>query len=313
MIDLQPFEPAERAYHDVLARLWSSACGSALAITPRLVAYNTRPSPSIAQAGCLAQRGGRPVGFVLASAAVGAPAGTPGWIDALAVVPDFQRQGAGSRLLTWAEAWLREQGCAEILLGGSLRPFTPGLPGDLHHAPFFERRGYITTGATWDVARRLRDYHTPASVPRNVDVRPAGPDDEPALREFMERAFPGRWAWECDDELSRGGRISDYTLLWDGGRVEGFCQITFEDSPRPIDRFYPRRLPRPWGQAGPLGVSAERRGRGYGAAVIDGGLRRLQAAGVDGCVIDWTNLLELYGKFGFQPYREFALLRRGLA
>jgi predicted N-acetyltransferase YhbS len=71
------------------------------------------------------------------------------------------------------------------------------------------------------------------------------------------------------------------------------------------------RLPKPWGQLGPIGVSKDVRGKGYGGALLDAGLGYLRDQGVRGCVIDWTDLVDFYGKFGFKPYREYAILGKG--
>lgn len=157
--------------------------------------------------------------------------------------------------------------------------------------------------------RPASDYTPPATV-REIpgSVRPAQPGQEEALLAFLRREFPDRWRFEYEEHLRVGGRISDYMLLWTDAGVRGFCQLTFEDSPKPIERFFPYRLPRPWGNLRPIGVSAADRGRGYGAAVLDAGLRRLRDNGVKGCVIDWTSLLDFYGKFGFEPYREYKIL-----
>jgi predicted N-acetyltransferase YhbS len=59
-------------------------------------------------------------------------------------------------------------------------------------------------------------------------------------------------------------------------------------------------------------VSQERRGSGYGGALLDTGLSRLRDAGVAGCVIDWTTLLDFYGKFGFKPFRQYEMLAKVL-
>ena len=47
-------------------------------------------------------------------------------------------------------------------------------------------------------------------------------------------------------------------------------------------------------------------------AVLDAGLRRLHNNGINGCVIDWTDLVEFYGKFGFTPYRKYVQLVKAL-
>ncbi len=314
---LRVFALDDPLHHTAAAAIWNAACGPDLAITPAAVGFNTLPTAGGTQVGRLALVGGEPAGFVLASAY---PAGDPqvsareaGWIDAIAVGPPYQGRGIGAALLAWAEGWLADQGCTRFRLGGSLRPFTPGLPSTLGSDRFFARRGYAArpdAPRDWDVARDLRAYVTPPGVRVDLPcaVRPARPGDEAALLAFLHHDFPGRWHFECREHLRAGGRVTDYMLLLTEAGVEGFCQLTFEDSLRPLDRFFMHRLPRPWGQLGPIGVAAARRGGGYGAALLDGGLRRLRDHGIAGCVIDWTSLLDFYGKFGFQPYRQYEML-----
>lgn len=316
-MELLAFEPTNEGHHAAAAALWNAACGPELAITPGAVRFNTRPTTGAVQAGRLALVEGQAAGFVLASAfPAGDPAVSPremGWVDAIAVSPSHQRRGIGSALLAWAEGWLAEQGCIRFRLGGSLRPFVPGLPSALGSDRFFARRGYVARSAgdrDWDVARDLRDYVSPPGVRRDlpVELRPAQPGEEDALLAFLQREFPGRWRFEFQEHLRAGGRIADFMILLTDRGVDGFAQLTFEDSLRPLDRFFMHGLPRPWGQLGPIGVSQGCRGGGYGAALLDAGLRRLRDRGVAGCVIDWTSLLDFYGKFGFQPYRQYEML-----
>ncbi len=321
-VELRAFETLESAHLSAAAALWNAACGPELAITPGAVCFNTRPTTGVTQAGQLALVDEQPAGFVLASAS---PAGDPtvaprelGWIDAIAVSPPLQGGGIGAALLGWAERWLAEQGCSRFRLGGSPRPFVPGLPTVLGCESFFRERGYDhwpPGKREWDVARTLRDYTAPASVRRGLpgEVRPARSGEADALLAFFRREFPGRWRFECQEHLRCGGRITDYVVLLTDHGIDGFCLLTFEDSLRPLERFFMHGLPRPWGQLGPIGVGQGMRGAGYGAAVLDAGLRRLRDAGVAGCVIDWTSLLDFYGKFGFRPYRQYELLLKVVA
>jgi GNAT superfamily N-acetyltransferase len=320
-IHFQPVDPQDAAQIERMAALWNAACGEELAISPRFVAYNLRPSAGVRQTAMLALLSDTPAGFVVASLPADPPQPLPsdhGWIDALAVAPDFRRQGIGSRLLTWAEGWLLGQGAHAIRVGGSLRPFVAGLPAELASDGFFARHGYggdpdHGVHEVWDVAADLSQYSPPrAVVPIDGRVRAATPADRDAIAAFYQREFPGRWHYEFEQYLTDGGRIADYMALWTARGVDGCCILTFSDSLHPIERFYPYRLPQPWGQLGSIGVSADRRGRGYGAALLDAGLRRLHANGVNGCVIDWTNLLEFYAKFGFTPYRRYGQLTKRL-
>ncbi len=312
----QPVNPDDAAR---LATLWNAACGEDMAISARFVTYNLHAGAGVRQAAMLGLLDDAPVGFVVAAMLADDPTVTPpdrGWIDALVVTPDHRGQGVGSRLLTWAEGWLLGQGCRTIRLGGGLRPFVPGVPVELNSEGFFTRHGYGSIATPPTVADLGADLalYTPPSALREIagQVRPAAPGDRDALLAFLQREFPGRWRYEFEQFLADGGRISDYMVLWTNRGIDGCCILTFDDSARPIERFYPYRLPRPWGQLGSIGVSADCRGRGYGSALLDAGLRRLHDTGVNGCIIDWTDLLDFYAKFGFTPYRHYLQLIKQL-
>ncbi len=318
---LKPLDPTNPAHRVAIVSLWNAACGADLAINARCVAYNTRAATGAAQAGRIAIENGNAVGFVVASALPGDPRTSPpelGWIDAIAVAPEFQRRGIGSALLAWAEDFLRAQNCTCFRLGSGLRPFAPGLPVELGTENFFRTRGYAPraeSATVWDLARDLSDYSTirPSDDATNhPTTRPAQAGDEPALLEFLNREFPNRWRFEFEEFLRARGNFSDYYLLTAkrDNCISAFARLTLEDSERPIERFFMRRLPRPWGQLGPLGVSRDARGKGYGAALVDAALRYLQARGVRGCVIDWTTLTDFYAKFGFAPFREYEMLEK---
>ncbi len=301
------------------ANLWNAACGPDLAITLAGVRYNTRPSTGAQQAGRIAFVDGHPVGFVLttefSAGDPGVSAPEAGWVDAIAVAPAHQGQGIGAGLLDWAEGWLTEHGCTRFRLGGSLRPFAPGLPSGLASEDFFQRRGYAPRAhgpVVWDVAQDLRVYQAPPFVRATLSaqVRPAQPGDEGALLAFFGREFSGRWLYEAREFLTGGGRISDFMVLLTSTGIDGFCWLTYEDSLRSLDRVFMASLPHPWGHLGPIGISSALRGGGYGAAVLDAGLRELRDAGIAGCVIDWTHLLDFYSKFGFRTYRRYEMLTK---
>jgi GNAT superfamily N-acetyltransferase len=316
-----PFDPENDEQIELLAALWNSASTESMPISAGFVQFNTRSSAGGVQAGRIAlDEHDRPAGFVLASAHPDAPPtmnNQVGWIDAIAVAPPFQRQGIGSELLAWAESWVGDQGCSRVMIGGSLRPFVPGVPTELKSDGFFLAHGYEPDwddGIVWDLARDLADYTPPPDLERiPCAARPAQPGQRQELLRFLESEFPGRWTYECKEFLQNGGRISDYMLLWTEEGVQGACRLTFEDSGRPIERFFPYELTRPWGQLGSIGIAKAARGRGFGLALLDAGLRRLHNNGINGCVIDWTTLLGFYGKVSFTPYRSYRQMNKALA
>ncbi|MEZ4619377.1 MAG: GNAT family N-acetyltransferase [Caldilineaceae bacterium] len=310
--NLLEFDARDPLHIDAVAELWNGATPAELAISSRFVRYNVSPVQGRPLAGRMAMRNGEAIGVVFVSAITGELTGS---VELLVVHPAWQRQGIGHRLLNWAEAWLAQQRCTQIQLGAGIKPFAPGLPSTLNAVTYFQHRGYGDVRMVWDVAANLAHYTTPETV-REIPgaVRPAQPGDEAALAAFLAREFPGRWRLRFQEFCRLPDyRLSDYMVLWTERGIDGFCCLTFEDSQPPIERYYPYTLPRPWGQLGPIGVSANARGRGYGAALMDAGLRRLHNNGINGCVIDWTTLLEFYGKFGFQPYREYVQLAKQLS
>jgi len=312
--------PFTASHHADVIQIWNATAHPDYLINERFLAYNIIPCTGETIEGCVAIQDHQPVGIVMACAVKD---GALGWISLIAVHPSAQRKCIGSTLLAWAEEWLKEMGCKRIRIGGNLRPFLPGLPSPLSPngkraqgegvLSFFKKHGYTASvhqPHEYDIARSLKNYQFIYDKPANADLTPMRVGEEDLLLEFMHREYPGRWEFEAQEFVKNGGRASDYLLLRVDGNVQGFCRLTLEDSERPIERFYPQRLPRPWGQYGPLGLSESVRGQGLGGYLIDAAAIHMQSLGVDGCVIDWTSLVELYAKFGFTMYNRYISLFR---
>lgn len=304
----------------VMVRLWNEACPPKFAVTPKFFEYNLLPNLDALQEGLIALVDGQPAGFVVASHLKKHPDVASlemGWLDSLVMHPAFQRQGVGSTLLEWAEDWLRQRGCKRMRLAGSLRAFSAGLPANFGTEAFCHRHGFkVAAGdeGAWDVMRDLGDGLPIARrhSPGEEVIHPCREDEKEALMEFLQRTFPGRWMYEIQLFLASGGRTQDILVGVENGVVEGFAWVTFEDSLRPLDRYFMNPLPRPWGQLGPIGVSTRVRGQGLGGLLLQEGLLYLQRGGVRSCTIDWTGLLEFYGKYGFKPYTHYLMMMKSL-
>jgi GNAT superfamily N-acetyltransferase len=301
--------PFTSAHHADAIRIWNAASHQDYLINERFLTYNVILATGETIEGRVAVANDEPVGFVLACAVQDSALG---WVSAIAVHPSAQRQGIGTELLAWVEGWLEEHRCKRIRLGGNLRPFLPGLPyGMRANVKFFEKHGYQSPGQQpyeYDIARSLKEYQSIYPKPAHADLTPMNSGEEHLLLDFLQREYPGRWEFEAQEFVKNGGRASDYLLLRVSDEMQGFCRLTLSDSERPIERFYPQRLPQPWGQYGPLGLSKAVRGQGLGSYLIDASAVHMQSLGVDGCVVDWTSLLELYGKFGFKVYNQYISL-----
>ncbi|MEP7137924.1 MAG: GNAT family N-acetyltransferase, partial [Chloroflexota bacterium] len=244
MPNLIPFTSTHSA--DAI-RIWNAASHHDYPINERLLVYNSIPTTGEVIEGRIAFHNNEPVGFVLTSVVQG---GALGWLSAIAVEPSAQRQGIGSALMNWAEDWLKEHDCKRIRVGGNLRPFLPGLPYSMRdNAIFFEKHGYQASADQpyeYDIARSLKDYRSIYPKPADANLIPMNAGEENLLLDFLHREYPGRWEFEAQEFVKNGGRASDFLLLFVKDEVQGFCRLTLSDSERPIERFYPQRLPQPW-------------------------------------------------------------------
>ena len=303
-VELVPFHRDQLGIYDTCAQIWNTACGPDLAITPRGMEYFSRPTPGVMSGGRVAKVAGKEVGFILADV-LEAPAASRAWVSALAVLPAYQNQQIGKALINWAEGLARLWKPPYLQLGGSPRWLAPGLPAQLQNKAVFEKLGFqFAPDMAWDCARCLKDYQSPARVAQTPgDVHCLRPDEVEELQALLASDFSGGWENDARIYLQEGGPLEDFVVLRSELGLDAFCWLTHSASTRPLDRFYPHGLPRPWGQLGMVGVRESRRGLGFSLKLLDGAVRRLIELGVDGCVIDWTGLLGLYGKLGFRPYR----------
>ena len=298
-----------------IEQIWNASVPPSVAITGDFIAYNLAQNPIFDAEGVFVSIGERRIGLAILTSGVIAGEKENAWLELLCVLPDYQGTGVGKTLYRWIEDEANRRGAKHLRIGGGYRPFFAGIPDDLPAREFFAPFGYTDPSPRqeWDLVRDLASYQPmyPIQDP-NATVRQLLPGDEPRLVEFINRAFPGRWALEVEDFLRIGGRISDFVGLQVGDLIEGFTWMTFADSVRPLNRYYMYYLPKPWGQIGPLGISKSVRGRGYSLPMIEKAILIQQASGVHGALIDWTNLLDLYAKFGYQPGRRYTVLQKRL-
>jgi len=273
--------------------------------------------PNVRSEGALvAHDSGQVVGFCLAIARQvplenAPPDADRGYLTLIAVRPGSQRQGVGTALLEAAEAFLRSQGRAVVLVS----PYAPGyfIPGidvEAYDAglQFFRQHGYqelyrplAMEAALWDVEPPSWLAETQGRLEREgVHVEPYAPEWTLPLLEFISREFPGDWVRVARETMGRilaGERAERLILAHAHGRVLGFAHHENE-------RF------------GPIGVAASERGRGLGHALMFRTLQSMREAGFRTAWFLWSDdatARRLYDAAGFKERRRFAVLRKELS
>jgi GNAT superfamily N-acetyltransferase len=330
-VDLRPFAPA---LTPAVVSVWNAAAGDRFPLRERLFRQNTVDDPHFDPAGCAVAvdvRTEAVIGFAVAKVAR-VPLGTDGlrpdrgWISMLAVAPPYQRRGIGTRLLDAAEAFLRGRGRRRFVLGSDPAHFFPGVPDDPGALRFFGARGYALRGDAFDLRRPLDSYQTPPAVLHalaanpGIDVRPLRRGEEAPLLAFLDAAFPGRWRYTVARFLDTGGAVGNIMGIVAGAEVLGFAHLFPPDASwigpsvawaTPPDDV--EAAPARAGGLGPMGISPAIRGRGLGLALLDRSVLHLRDAGATEAYIDWTVLLDFYGRLGFIPHRRYHHGERCLA
>jgi len=330
-VDVRAFAPASI---QGIVNTWNAAAGDRFPLRERLFRQNTVDDPHFDPAGCAVAVDARTeavIGFAVAKVAR-VPLGADGlradrgWISMLAVTPRYQRRGIGMRLLDAAEAFLRRRGRRRFVLGSDPAHFFPGVPDDPGPLGFFAARGYALRGDAFDLRRPLDAYQTPLVVLQalaanpGVEVRPLRPGEEASLLAFLDATFPGRWRYTVARYLDAGGAIGDIMGIVTRAEVLGFAHLFPPDASwigpsvawaMPTDDAPAR--PGRAGGLGPMGISPAIRGRGLGLVLLDRSVLHLRDAGATEAYIDWTVLLDFYGKLGFAPCRRYRHGERCLA
>lgn len=201
---------------------------------------------------------------------------------------------------------LRDRGVATIRFGQDSRHFFPGCPANCSSlCSFLMVEGFEPVGDAYDVQRDLKDYEPPGDMPADAVIRPLESRDLEALDSLLTREFSPRWHFDVMRKTRAEGPECVVGLFL-RDRLVGFALIQHGKVREPVGgAVWRKSLGAHWGSLGPIGVAARVRGKGYGNALLSGALTVLKGAGVRQCLIDWTTLLDFYGKHGFKQSRQY--------
>ncbi len=210
-------------------------------------------------------------------------------------------------LLSEAKKILRERGVTRIVFGTDSKHFFPGVPIDVPALnDLLMVEGFEFGGEQVDLERDLSTYELPKPLPEGVEFRPLTPGDHDSLVAFFDDEFPGRWKYDVLWKVEKEGRYDFVYGLIHERRVRGFALLQDASHRFPIGgAVWRNNLGEKWGSLGPIGVSQKTRGQGWGGALLGAALQHLANSGAKQSIIDWTTLVEFYGKHGFEPTRTY--------
>lgn len=215
----------------------------------------------------------------------------------------------GIDLIADVKRLLRNRGVNRLVFGADANHFFPGCPTDCPSIQgFLMVEGFEATGEVVDLERDLTGYENPSPLPAGDEYRLLTERDVPSLEAFLSREFPGRWRHDVLNQVKIQGAATVFGLLRDG-KVEGFALLQDASQKNPVGGAVWRNDLGPnWGSLGPIGISRSLRGQGSGHALLGEALANLRDRGVQRCIIDWTTLVDFYGRHGFEPTRRYRSL-----
>lgn len=310
MIELRPYEPQKDALQ--IYALWQRTLGHRWPLPYEIFHAVTVANP-VYQSGdhFVAVSDGEIVGWIGTQLRPQLPS-PQGHLLLLLVAPAYQRQGIGSMLHAHALSSLQERGAARIQLGGGYYYLWQGVPTSLPGAwSFFQACGWEEVERSFDLVRDMSGYSTPTGVYERlhptITLGQATASDADAILAFEEQHFP-QWLRHYQRVLQHHGYADVVVAKEEHQKIVG---TSFVKDPHAAWWDYELRwmslLGQETGGVGPLGVAESYRQQGIGLALAARVTELVHERGLKKSYIDWTWLVDWYGKLGYQVWQEYVM------
>ncbi len=311
ILDFNTFKKIEE-----VALLWNEEVGFIYPITDLLWKHNVIDCPYLSlETSFVAVEDGKVVGFIISKIWDG-DKGIPtyidtGWISLFYVARKYRKQGIGSLLLSNVETEMKKKGIKIVHIGRDINNFFPGVPSDFDGLTpeFLEKRGYTLGRKTHDLIRYHLDDVQEYTCKNKI--RFATKEDEEATMKFFLKNFPGRWYFDARKNF-KNGLYHQYLLAFKEDEVIGFIRIsTPKDSMWPYSLTWYQRFDN-LGGIGPLGVDKDCRKQGIFDDMMNYGMLFLKKQGIRAIMIDWTSLMVLYQRYGFEVWKDYTYVSKNI-
>lgn len=229
-----------------------------------------------------------------------------GWISLLYVSRNYRKQGIGSKLLELAEDKFRKKNVKGILFGSDYNNFFPGIPNDFDNLTegFLSKRGYNCGRYTHDLLKDLNNVDDLKEFDlSSYNLKYASFNDKEKVLDFFKKCFYGRWYYEALEYFNDGDIQGEYLICLEDDKVVGFLRLNKNKIKKiSYNENWNKRFDTLVG-VGPLGVDPDYRKNGIAKALIFKGLIDSHNEGIKNAMIDWTGLMAIYQKYGFEVWK----------
>lgn len=232
------------------------------------------------------------------------------FISLFFVSKKYRRKGIGSSLLDFAE---KNRDGKDLIIGKDIYNFFPGVPTDFDNLTdvWLEKRGFEGKRYTHDlIARKPKGYPI-----KNKDIcyRYCDESEKEQLIGFIKKNNWKRWAIEAEDYFNKKSTNDNKAYLIGVNskkEIVSFVRINdYKMSITPYNVMWQHRFEK-LGGIGPLGVDASCRKCGIGGDMLSVAIKALQEKNIDEIMIDWTGLMEVYRKYGFEVWKSYKYMSK---
>lgn len=231
------------------------------------------------------------------------------WISLLYVSDKHRNKGYGTVLIKKVEEELLKTDVKRIMIGGDYDNFFPGIPDDFGESTkiFFSKNGYELQNVDYDVIKKVNVGESIIGFknPESLVIRYAEEKDEKNVLDFLKKNFYGRWYYEALEFFRDFFEKDTYLILEDNKIVMGFLRVNNYQSKKISYNVNWKKGFKRLFAFGPLGIDKGSRMKGYARLLIEKALNDVIGLGATDIIIDWTSLVELYNKFGFNIWKGY--------
>jgi len=216
----------------------------------------------------------------------------------------YRRNGIGTKLLEFA---LSKRNGRKLVIGKDIYNFFPGVPTDFDNLTdvWLEKRGFTGYRYTHD----LISYNAISYPLKNEDViyEYCKENRKEELINFMLKNKWGRWALEVEEYFNKKTLKDENSFIigLKNNKIISFVKVNTSNMDMvPYNVMFQNRFEK-LGGIGPLGVDGDERKSGLGVDIVSVAITKLKEKNVKEMIIDWTGLLELYSKFGFEVWKSY--------